>query len=260
MKKIIYKLLQKLYKPILVELYQVNMKLDSIMNKMSISADSVINIDNLKLFIPNAPRDILQNEILQNVQFYEIDLLRQLDKYLSTDSVIIDIGANIGNHTVYWGRVTKVKQIYAFEPISNTCEILLQNIKINDLENIVKTYNVALGNSKSKAEIQDFINNNIGATSIIENDSGSLTLDMLDNIEEIFLEKKIDFVKIDVEGFEKYVLQGASKFFVKYKPKVFIESFSGLNQYDFVIDFFNLLGYKQPVPFPGGNYLFIHPE
>jgi FkbM family methyltransferase len=189
--------------------------------------------------------------------FYELEILQSIDKYLTKDSVVLDIGANVGNHTVYWGKITKVRKIYAFEPIKATFSILSKNIEINSLVDKVKIYNVGLSDKITKGVVDRYLADNIGGTSISESDNGDLELNRLDNFKEIMEEPLIDFVKIDVEGFEKNVLLGAINFFAKHKPIVFIESFQGINQYDFTYNFFKKLNYNEPIEYFGDNYLFI---
>jgi FkbM family methyltransferase len=170
--------------------------------------------------------------------------------------VILDIGANVGNHTVYWGKITNVKKIYSFEPVRATFFILSRNIEINFLQEKVKLYNRGLSDAAARGKIEAYHPDNIGGTGINKGEDGDIALDALDNLREIREEPSVDFVKIDVEGREKDVLNGGAEFFKKHRPIVFIESFAGENQYDFVYNFFKTRGYNEPQKYEGDNYLF----
>lgn len=258
MKQKIKNILKKLFWPIYRRYRSINDKLDSIVNKLSL-IDGIVELKDVRFWVPNAPRDRIQNIQLSKSTFYEFNILQELDKYLTRDSVVVDIGANVGNHTIYWGKISKVKKIYAFEPVKSIFNILVKNVEINNLLGKVKLYNIGLSDKMSKGKIETYNLDILGGTSISEIDDGDLELNKLDNINEINEEQKIDFVKIDVEYFEKYVLLGASTFFTRYTPIVFIESYQGVNQYDFVYSYFKNLNYNEPLKF-GRNYLFINPK
>ena len=118
-----------------------------------------------------------------------------------------------------------VTKIYAFEPQKEVFNILKRNVELNELTNKVNIYNLALGSKTSSATI-DYdggLCNNLGMTSIKEDENGLLKIEKLDDV--IIDVKKINFIKIDVEGFESDVLKGASLTIQKYKPTIWIESF-----------------------------------
>ena len=251
-KKIEKEIIEKLDKKIIKQLG----KLDYIINKLSIE-NNIVELKDVRFYVPNAPRDWIQNIQLSNFSFYELEILQDLSNYLSNESIIIDVGANVGNHTVYWGKISNVRKIYSFEPIRTTFQILKRNIEINNLSNKVKAYNIGLSNKISKAIITNYFPKNLGKTSLNEAESGNIELNKLDNFDEIMNERKIDFIKIDVEHFEKNVLLGGQKFFNKYKPIVFIESFQNENEFDFVNDYFKKLNYNNPISYENNNYLFL---
>jgi FkbM family methyltransferase len=270
MKNTLKKLRSKFLSPVLLELNELESKvnaannklnelenkINAVYNKLSLT-DGIITTNIAKFWIPNAPRDLLQGWILSNQKFPEQDVLKELDKYLDKDSVILDIGANIGTHSVYWGKITQTKKVYAFEPIITTYRILEKNIEINGLFTRIKAFNFGLGDKKTRAKIKNYDLDNIGSTSLEEDTNGDIEIHALDDIDEINNLARIDFVKIDVEGFEKYVLEGGKRTLLKHNPIIFIESFSGKDTFDFAYKFLLELGYGEPIIFPYDNYLFI---
>lgn len=184
----------------------------------------IYGINGVRFFLPNYPEDFIQRLIVERHDYFEGDTLRKLDSYIPEDAVILDIGANIGNHTLYWAKQNKIKKVYSFEPVKSTFEVLKTNVDLNEFNNKVKLLNIGLSDQKTKAIIEIFHKENIGGTHIKDTPDGDMDVDKLDNIE--IKENRIDFVKIDVESHEVQVLNGASETFRKYKPKyVFIESF-----------------------------------
>lgn len=176
---------------------------------------------NLKFYVPDYPDDLIQNHIVDNRMFFDEDSLSYFDKYIKDGSTILDIGGNIGNHSLYWGIVRKAQRIIAFEPCRISHDIFKKNIEINSLDKIITLHNFALGNTETKASLSGGDRTNIGGASIKPDDSGNMEIKTLDTLNLGI--SHIDFIKIDVEGFESYVLEGAKNIINKYKPTMVIE-------------------------------------
>lgn len=175
-----------------------------------------------KMFLPHYEEDFLQQQIVNYANFYEHRELNYLrEKVIPHNAVILDIGANIGNHTVFFGKVCKAKKIICFEPVYETYETLCRNIELNNLDKIVVTNNVALGNIAGKAKIKYFDSKQIGSTQVEEAADGDISMARLDD----FIFDRIDFIKIDVEKYEFYLLKGAKNTLIVHSPVIFIEIF-----------------------------------
>jgi len=221
-----------------------------------INENNIIDIGEAKFYVPNYPIDYIQSVIVNYKTFYENDILEELKSYIKKNSIILDIGANIGNHSIYWAKKTDAKRIYSFEPVHDTFKILKKNIEINGLIDKVKIFNIGLSDEKINGSITNYFPDNIGATQIKQDSNGNLLLDKLDNIK--LGEDTIDFIKIDVEGHELYALQGARETLITFKPIIFIEIFE-VNQIK-VHEFLENLGYRLEKRFDGSNYLYIFEE
>lgn len=159
----------------------------------------------------------------------EIDFLKKflLDK-LSSKICALDIGANIGNHTIR--LFSKMfSEVYCFEPNPKIYALLKLNVE--QLDNI-KTYCIGLSNKAGIASIKiDPLN--YGAATIVNADHNlqstnnreylRIELDTLDNILNNS-NKKIDLIKLDVENHELNVLRGAKKTIEKYSPMILFET------------------------------------
>lgn len=176
----------------------------------------------ITMYLPHYEEDFIQKTIVECADFYEAGELEYLrNTFLKGGEVILDIGANIGNHTVFFSKICNAEKVYAFEPIAETYETLCRNISLNHVEDRVVANNVALGNDSGKGRIKHFNPHNIGGTQIEATNDGAISIKRLDDYEF----ERIDFIKIDVEGFEYKLLQGAKNTLNKHAPVIFVEIF-----------------------------------
>jgi len=236
---------------------EIEKRIQRLEKKLSMSND-IWQIDDISFYVPNYPYDFLQRVIVDECDFYEADILKMLDKYLDRNSVVFDIGANIGNHTLYWGKRARVKKIYSFEPVLTTYQILEKNIAINKLENIVTPFNIGLSDQDGHADIEYYSMAGIGSTHLTQSENGEMIVQRLDSLPLLDQLERVDFVKIDVEGFECKVLAGGSSFFQKYKPVVFIESWEwNAAKTDSILRSY---GYRRIRQVDEINYLYQHTD
>jgi FkbM family methyltransferase len=157
-----------------------------------------------------------QRVALGKYEPYETKLiLRQTKK----GDVIVDIGANIGYYTILLAdKVGKKGKVYAFEPDLTSFEILEKNIKANKLENIV-AINVAIGSKNGKLELYKS-KENFGDHKLYgKGERKAVKVINLDN----FLEEKVNLMKIDTQGWEPEVIEGAKRIIKEWKPILFME-------------------------------------
>lgn len=182
--------------------------------------------------------EFIQNRIFLEQDYFEISHLSLLRKYVKKNAVILDVGANLGNHTIFFAKECAANKIYAFEPTRKTFQILEENIRINHLDSIVVAMNIALGAKDTKADI--IVNvKDAGSNYVEENTDGNVIMNTLDGLS---LDDKIDFIKIDVEGFELEVLKGAKETIAKDHPDIFVEIFN--KNYNKVHSLLMKMGYK----------------
>lgn len=182
--------------------------------------------------------DFIQNLIYLGGDYFDVGSLEKMKKYINPGAVVLDIGANIGNHSIFFAKECQAGKIYSFEPTRRTFEILERNIRINHLEEKVKAMNIALGDQQTKADVICVNKRNCGANKVNRNVNGSISMEALDNLA---IKEKIEFIKIDVEGFEYEVLQGGVKTIDKNKPCIYIEIFD--SNYDKVNSLLQSMNY-----------------
>ena len=176
---------------------------------------------------------------------YRLDLSKQLDHaiYFYTvrdfawdnllaivrpDFRIIDAGANIGYLTLQFARRCGEGIVYAFEPDSETYAKISKNVLLNGFANI-ELFHTALGARDGSGQLYRLYENNPGANRILPGkqsnfvSSETVKITTLDEYYDRGTFQRADLIKIDVEGFELFVLQGARKLISHWKPLLFIE-------------------------------------
>jgi len=155
---------------------------------------------------------------------YELDVLkRYVFPNLPQNSNCLDIGANIGNHTNTFSPY--FKKIYAFEP-NPVVQLLL---RANTMGKNVDVIECGLSNQKCMLPFtQNF--SNLGASRISDRKTEggqSIQVERLDNVVADRGIKDVSFIKIDVEGHEKQVLEGGLEFLKREQPIIAMESLFG---------------------------------
>jgi FkbM family methyltransferase len=146
---------------------------------------------------------------------------------IETDDVVLDIGANHGWYSLNIAKKFPNTKIYAFEPVKKVLDIMAENVRVNNLNNI-NIFNIGIGNENSIREF-NYNKDMSGATSMVNildrNDVEKINCDVR-TLDSFIIEHKIDkvdFIKCDIEGAELFALQGACNILEKYRPKLFIE-------------------------------------
>lgn len=158
---------------------------------------------------------------------YEPFMLDLIFKYLHTGSTFIDIGANIGQHSMYAASIVgKSGSVHSFEPIPYLSKQLQDSANHDHFESIIHAHNCALGKAESTEKL--YVSKNIGGSSLVNDDDTKeiITVHVKNGDEELRTLSSVNLIKIDVEGYEYEVLLGIEKTLFKYKPVILIE-FSG---------------------------------
>jgi len=156
---------------------------------------------------------------------FEPHMVKLFKALIKSDDIVADVGANIGLTAILFSNLAK--KVYSFEPSPSTYQLLKKNLASSQIYN-VEPINIGLGVKKEKLTITFAENNRSGGfvSDKIQPKKGHITeviqIDSLDNFSAsngIFP----NFIKIDVEGFEGNVIQGASEVLKESKPIVALE-------------------------------------
>lgn len=150
------------------------------------------------------------------------------EKYVNKDSVVIECGCHIGVHTVKLASLCK--KIHAFEPMPNTYQVLAKNIRLNGIQNAI-LYQKGVADKPGMTKYDWSIQGNPGGSGLANNPMGvpswcpPMNEDVpveLTTIDSMDLDQ-LDFIKLDVEGYEPLIIMGAINTIKKYKPVIVME-------------------------------------
>ena len=135
-------------------------------------------------------------------------------------SVVFDVGANFGYYSLLLAKQLGCK-IYSFEPERTTFARLQRNISLNKLQSSVISIRAALSDTRGQSRL--CIERGNSGASFIDTTGQLIELDTMDDFCKRNLIKRVDFVKIDVEGHEMRVLTGGTEILSRSKPTMLIE-------------------------------------
>jgi FkbM family methyltransferase len=166
---------------------------------------------------------------------FEYETLELFTNLLNPNSVVLDIGANIGLFSILGSKyITGQGKIYAFEPTTKTFEMLQKNIEANGITN-VDAYKIAFSNTKTLVSMQppkdgvpEYSGDSFNQIRYVEKEEqGDVIMTSL--LDEFVVEKGIhhvDVIKIDIEGAELFCFEGGITFLSKkHKPVIIFECF-----------------------------------
>jgi FkbM family methyltransferase len=177
--------------------------------------------------------------------YHANDEFRVLRQFLKPDMVAVDVGANQGEFTVFLAKRLRAGRVFSFEPVLGLYAQLIENLRLNGFTN-VEPHNVGLSNAEqirpmfTTGEVERYHSYNEGLATIYADpirstEIGTARFDVFDERYAKVL-PRLDFIKIDVEGAELPVLQGAKDTIAKHKPAILLE----VNE-----DAFNAAGYEK---------------
>jgi FkbM family methyltransferase len=141
---------------------------------------------------------------------------------INQNDVVLDIGAHIGLFTLYASQFCTKGSIFSFEPMKDNYQLLLENIKLNNLKQ-VKFFNLAVSNSNDPIKL--FINDDESGHSMFSQSSQNLTVNSI-SLKRIFDENQIEycnFLKLDCEGAEYEIIKNLPLSYFEKIDKMIIE-------------------------------------
>lgn len=214
--------------------------------KLTVKQTTINNLDILVFLNDSVGRQIY------GLGKYELDDSLFLKKIIKKDWHSIDIGANIGYYSLLLAQLSPQGKIYAFEPVKMAFHLLSLNILINGFNNVI-TSSKALANRNGYQKFNIMVDTGLSSFK----NTGRIKIASKVKVQTITLDsyveknkiRRIDFVKIDVEGAEKLVLDGAKRSLRKLKPKIIMIEICSENLMAFgedgssIVDFLNNFGY-----------------
>jgi FkbM family methyltransferase len=216
--------------------------------------------------------------------FHHLNECLYLNSFLTNNMVLVDVGANQGEFSLFAASKIKGGKVLSFEPVSSNVKMLKKNIALNNYSQI-ELFEFGLLDEETDLPVytsnDEILNSgrHEGLSTLYPDDYRSVQEEIiqLKVFDSLFFEKleRLDFIKIDIEGAELPALKGMLKTITKFKPQILIEISSETiknTNYEFeeLLEFFEKLNYQAYSLFRGnlvkendlkltswGNYIFI---
>lgn len=202
-----------------------------LMNKVAANKTPIYKVLDFKMHL-----NLEDTGLSRQLYFYrkrEFECTNILMNLLQKDMVGVDIGSNIGYYPIIEGK--RITKLYCFEPVRENYDLLVKNINLNNLDN-VESYNKAVSYTSG-----EYLNINVTDKrnrSTMLNDTSSINSEMVETvcIDDFDFFDKIDFIRMDIEGYEAFVIPYMLKtlntmqdglLFIEYHPYLMLKS--GLN-------------------------------
>jgi len=184
-------------------------------------------------------KHLLLSDAMQELALFDLIVLKEIysipECCVKRGDIVFDIGAHLGFFS-YHAKLKGAEMIYAFEPNPYACEILKKHAQLWNIVNLI-VHDCALHSEKGDLEL--FIpKNHLASVSTTVQNRHETVLEKFEYTEKIVVKaitlddfvhenriERVDFIKIDVEGSEKEVIEGAEKTIKKFKPKMAIAAY-----------------------------------
>jgi FkbM family methyltransferase len=171
--------------------------------------------------IPDLP-EYLPRSIRKRNTFYELDLLQHLERAVPHGGVWVDVGANIGNHTIFFSRYT-AERVISLEPHPQNLAVLEATVLANHATNVTT---LAVGASDHRGDaslsLPEGFTDNPGAYTVTPDGPVRIRVDRLDHILAQICPVRL--MKIDIEGHELPALRGAMTILRRDHPHLAVEA------------------------------------
>lgn len=190
------------------------------------------------------PNDTCIADCLRTGILYEKFLLSFVKQFIHPEKNILDIGSNIGVHSVVYSNYLTSGRVYAFEPQPVVFGILSKNLEMNNCKNVV-AYNVGASSTDSQFYMNAVYSakENQGAFRICSKEEATITI-QCKRLDDLGV-TNIGYVKIDVEGHEYETLLGIETILTRDKPTILIEVHESSPTKTKVFDFLEKVGYTR---------------
>lgn len=152
--------------------------------------------------------------------FFEAMELEELRKVVKPGAIVVDVGANTGNHTVFFAGPMKAASVTPFEPLPAAAKALRAGVERNGLKNVDLSHlGKGVSDREGRAKLVFSGRGGLGATSLAADKAGEISVTTLDSM----ISGRVDLLKIDVEGMEMSVLAGSRELIRRSRPLIFVE-------------------------------------
>jgi FkbM family methyltransferase len=214
---------------------------------------SIINFfdKDITMYYHDINNNCAVNKSIKSGRIWEKKLINIYQQFVNKESIVLDIGSNLGSHTVPLSLLCK--EVYSFEAQKKIYQLLSKTIKHNNISN-VNLFNVIVTRDGWKeAEFSNSEDGRASLTCLRPNLKGYTTLEKCMSIDSIHFDR-LDFIKIDVEKSEWLVLDGSVETIKRHRPVIILETYKTKTNMLRLVNFCNEYNYQFRY-ISGDNYL-----
>lgn len=162
-------------------------------------------------------------------KLYEPEEVELILKHMGENDIVLDLGANVGNHAIALAATRPDATIHVFEPITKTCKLLRRNIALNDLKNIdASNLDIAIGAEDGVLNMVQRINL-ASSREAMEGVGPTVPKRALRDL----WPERVDFIKMDVEGAELSIIRSVLDLIRRDNTKIILECYKSTAERDF---------------------------
>ena len=192
----------------------------------------LVSIKNTPMVIFEGP-ECISDDIVKYGDFWEFEIFNKWYHHLPSEGLMLDIGANIGSHSLQFKYHFPNLKIWSFEPFPENYKLLkLNTTQYND----VHCFNIGVGSENSMVHFSDGHFQNSGVVKVVSN---SKTTNLVVALDTFKFPEPIKFIKIDIEGHELSAFEGMRNILLKDKPLIWLEDNKKI-----AVPYLEKLGYK----------------
>lgn len=162
-------------------------------------------------------------------KLYEPEEVELILKHMGEEDIVLDLGANVGNHAIALATARPGATIHVFEPIKKTCELLRRNIALNGLTNI------------DASNLDIAVDSEDGVLNMVQRINLASSREALEGIGPAIPKRalralwpeRVDFIKMDVEGAELRIIKSVLDLIQRDRSKIILECFKSTAEQDF---------------------------
>jgi FkbM family methyltransferase len=200
----------------------------------------IININGITMYL-FGDRDLISDDIINDNNFWEYRIFEKWKPYFPSTGLMLDIGANIGNHCLMFHDSFPELKIMAFEMSYNNFKLLKKNV--SPYSHRIDAFNIAVSDSVKVIYHDDSYDQNNGGLCVKTEGTYSNLSIPLDSLP---LPQPVTFIKIDIEAHELYAYRGMKELLMRDKPLIWAEDWvhSGHVEGESSIQYLLDLGYE----------------
>ena len=178
-------------------------------------------------------------EITRTEAFLELELLEDARSRLQPGDLVVDIGAHVGNHSLFFALLCAC-DVVAVEPDASNFDSLRATLEANDPNGRVTLHNIAIGAKPGRGRFTNHGTASASTLKIASDANGDIEIQTIDAI--LDPEENVSILKIDIEGAEADALRGASRTLQTWRPRIYAECLN-IDEFDAVDAILRPMGY-----------------